>query len=256
MARKTTSTTKATPRKKTSTARKELPSATTVKLQKPMFRTGTWITLLLLAALIGFASYLKWEKETTAIDTTPTSEETAYVFASTAGIVSSIEIKPADADGESVRITRNEQNVWAIELPLEAEADQGLAEAAATQISALKVISPIDGKPDIFGLDHPAYTVTIEFAGGTPALAGGAREKHTLEIGDSTPTNSGYYVRIDKDKMMITDLSGIDSLLQLVNFPPYLNTPTPTPLPPTETPVPPTEARGASTPEATVTPTP
>jgi len=251
MARKTTSTTKATtPRKKTtSTARKALPSVpVAVKPRKPAFSAGTWITVLLLVGLIGFTFYLNREKETTA-DTTPTSEETAYVFAATEGegTVSSIEIKPAE--GEAVRIARNEKNAWAIELPLEAEADQGLAEAAATQISALKVISPIDGKADVFGLDNPAYTITIEFAGG-------ARETHTLEIGDSTPTNSGYYVRVDKDKMMITDLSGIDSLLQLVNFPPYLNTPTPTPLPPTETPVPPTEVRGASTPEATVTPTP
>ncbi|MDO9303394.1 MAG: hypothetical protein Q7T89_18540, partial [Anaerolineales bacterium] len=77
---------------------------------------------------------------------------------------------------------------------------------------------------------------------------GGAREKHTLEIGDATPTYSGYYVRVDKDKIMITDLSGIDSLLQLGVFPPYLNTPTPTSLPPTPTPVPATEALPTSTP--------
>jgi len=245
MARKTTSTTKATPRKKTSTARKEAPGAS-VKPQKPIFRAGTWITLILLAALIGITVYLNRKKENTA-EATPTSEEITYVFAATEGTASSIEIKPADS--ELVRIARNEQNAWAIELPLEAEANQGLAEAAATQISALKVISPIDGKLDVFGLDHPAYIITIKFSGD---------KQHTLEIGDSTPTNSGYYVRVDKDKMMITDLSGIDSLLQLVNFPPYLNTLTPTPtltstpLPVTETPVPSTE----STPEATETPIP
>ena len=245
MARKTTSTTKATPRKKTSAARKEAPGAS-VKPQKPIFRAGTWITLILLAALIGITVYLNRKKENTA-EATPTSEEITYVFAATEGTASSIEIKPADS--ELVRIARNEQNAWAIELPLEAEANQGLAEAAATQISALKVISPIDGKLDVFGLDHPAYIITIKFSGD---------KQHTLEIGDSTPTNSGYYVRVDKDKMMITDLSGIDSLLQLVNFPPYLNTLTPTPtltstpLPVTETPVPSTE----STPEATETPIP
>ncbi len=243
MARKTTSKAKAAPRKKTSTTRKEAPGTTTVRPQKPIFRAGTWITLLFLAVLIGFTFYLNRKKETVAAEATPTGGEITSVFAATEGTVSSIEIKPAD--GESFRIARNEKNAWAIELPLEAEANQGLAEAAATQISALKVLDPIDGKLDIFGLDQPAYTVTIEFGGGN---------KHTLEIGDKTPTNIGYYVRVDNDKMMITDLSGIDSLLQLVNFPPYLNTLTPTPLPPTETPVPPTEA--ITTPEATVTPTP
>src|SRR5258706_553103 len=64
---------------------------------------------------------------------------------------------------------------------------------------------------------------------------------------DATPTNSGYYVRLDNGKIRIAGLSGIDALTNLIVSPPYLNTPTPSPLPPTETPTP-----G----EATVTPTP
>jgi hypothetical protein len=136
-------------------------------------------------------------------------------------------------------VALNAENVWALELPIQAEANQGLAEAAATQVSALKSISPINADPEIFGLKNPAFTITIEFKGGA---------KHTLEVGDSTPTQSGYYVRVDKDKMMIADLSGIESLLQLVSSPPYLNTPTPTALPPTPTPVPATEASGTPTP--------
>ena len=113
-------------------------------------------------------------------------------------------------------------------------------EAAATQISALKVISPINGKPSIFGFDKPSFTITIEFVGG---------KKHLLEVGDKTPSNSGYYVRVDQDKMMVTGSSGIEALLQLVSSPPYLNTPTTTTPPATEILVPPVET-------VTVTPTP
>jgi hypothetical protein len=191
--------------------------------------------VLLLIALIGFTFYLKREKEKAGTaDVTPVSEPVA-VFNTETGVVSSIEIKPAD--GESVKVARDAKNVWALEMPIKTEADQGLAEAAATQISALQVISPIaaGADPNIFGLKNPAYIISIEFKGG---------KKHTLEVGDATPTNSGYYARLDKDKMMITDLSGIDSLLQLAAFPPYLNTPAPTALPstaiPTEMPVTPT----------------
>ena len=93
-----------------------------------------------------------------------------------------------------------------------------MSEAAATQISALEILDPIDADPAIFGLDNPAYVITLEFDGG---------KKHTIEVGDSTPTSKGYYVRIDSDKMMIVDLSGIDSLLQLAAFPPYLVNPIP-----------------------------
>jgi hypothetical protein len=234
MARKTTtSTPEAKPRRTVPVKAKsnvvESTPAPSVRRGKPVFQAGTWIAVLLFAALIGFAFYLKSEKEKKAdtVEVTPVSE-TAAVF-SEAGIVSSIEIKPTD--GETVKVARNAENVWMVELPLEAEADQGLVEAAATQISALQVISPITAgsDPEIFGLKNPAYIITIEFKGGTT---------HTLEVGEVTPTNSGYYVRVDKDKMMVTDLSGIESLLQLGFFPPYLNTPVPASLPPTATSVP------------------
>ena len=236
MARKTTSTTtkttgatKAKPRRTAAGKAKSTvtESAPIVKQRKPIFRAGTWVAVLLLIALIEFTIYFNREKEKKATaEATPISE-TTYIFNAQDGVVSSIEIKPAD--GDVVKVARNAENAWAIILPSEAEADQGLVEAAATQVLALPVVIPINGGPDIFGLDNPAYVITIEFKDG---------KKHTLEVGDITPTNDGYYVRVDKDKMMKTDLNGIESLLQLAAFPPYLNTPTPTALPATPTPVP------------------
>lgn len=234
MARKTTtSTPKAKPRRTAPVKAKsnvvESTPAPSVRRERPIFQAGTWIAVLLFAALIGFAVYLKSEKEKKAdtVEVTPVSE-TAAVFAEN-DIVTSIQIKPTD--GETVKVARNAENVWAVELPLEAEADQGLVEAAAAQISALQVISPIaaGSDPEIFGLKDPAYIITIEFKGGTT---------RALEVGEVTPTNSGYYARLDKDKMMVTDLGGIESLLQLGFFPPYLNTPAPASLPPTATPAP------------------
>ena len=185
------------------------------KKQGPVFRTGTWVAILILAALIAFAVYLNKQKESAPAEETPTVEPVA-LFAATEGSPSSIEVAPAE--GEAVKIARNAENAWAIVLPNEVEADQGLSEAAASQVSALQVISPVEGEASIFGLENPAYTITVEFATGT---------KHTLEIGDATPTNSGYYIRLDNTRMLITDLSGIDALLQLQAFPPILVTPAP-----------------------------
>lgn len=212
------------------------------KQQKPVFRTGTWITLLLLAALIGLAYYLNRSEPIAETEATPALKAT-FVISEQDGNITGIEIKPVD--GETVKVARNGEKVWVLELPSTAEADQGLVEAAVSQITALKIIGEVDADASILGLDEPAYVITIEFADGT---------KHTLEVGDTTPTRSGYYVRVDRKKTMILTLSGIDSLTTLTRFPPYLNTPTPTPLPLTPTPDSPSEA--ISTPEATVTPTP
>ena len=214
------------------------------KNQRPVFRVGTWAALLLFAVLIGLAVFLNKKKETTP-EETPTKATTS-LFAATDGTPSSIEVKPAE--GDAVRIARNKDNVWVLEMPLETEADQGLSEAAATQISAIQEVSTVEGDPAIFGLANPAYLITVKFASG---------KEHTLEVGDITPSNSGYYVRVDKGRIVVADLSGIEAILQLQVVPPYLNTPTPTPTlpPPTETPTPapPTETVA---PEATVTPTP
>lgn len=234
MARKTTRTTK--PR----TSRAAKPSPTPVRPAKPIFRAGTWITVLVFAALIAFAVYLNQRPETPEADATEVTP-ISYVFTSEDGLPTSIEVKPAE--GDAVRIARNAENVWALELPAIAEADQGSAEAAATSVTTLRILNEIEGTPDTFGLDNPAYVITIEFSSGS---------EHTLEVGDITPTNSGYYVRLDKQKMLVVSLDGMDGLLNLSVFPPYLNTPTATLLPPTETPT----AAPTSTPELTVTPTP
>ena len=230
MARKTTNTTtkatsstKAKPRRAATakakpTVAEPMPAASVSQRRKPVFRASTWIAVVLLIALVGLTFYLKNEKEKSVIeDVTPVSEP-ATLFNAQDGSVSSIEIKPAD--GEAVKVARNAENAWVVEMPIEAEADQGLAEAAAAQVSALRVLSQIenDADPEIFGLKNPAFIVMIEFQNG---------KKHTIEVGDPTPTNSGYYVRLDNGRIVVTDLSGISSLLQLGYFPPYLNTPTP-----------------------------
>ncbi|MBE0672284.1 MAG: DUF4340 domain-containing protein [Anaerolineales bacterium] len=235
MARKTTT---STPKKSASTksraARKEAPAST--KQGKPVFRAGTWLAVLLLAVLIGGAYYINKNKEASAEAEATATTEPVFIFG-TDSTVSSIEVKPSD--GEAVKVTRGEDGVWALELPFETEANQGLVEAAASQVTALKIISEIDADPSIFGFDTPAYLITIEFADGKTSK---------LEIGDATPTNSGYYVRVDGKKMAIVGLSSIDALTNLSFSPPYLNTPTPTALPATPTP--------ESAPEASATPTP
>lgn len=240
MARKATSTSKpkAAPRKSSSVRSEPAP----IKRQKPVFRVGTLFTVVLLAGLIALTFYMNKQKET-PVEETPT-DEISFVFTEADGNPASIEVKPAG--GEAAKVARNAENVWAIILPFEAEADQGLSEAAASQVSSLRILDTIESDPNnVFGFDNPTIVINIEFADG---------KKHTLEVGDVTVTNNGYYVRVDGDKMYIVSLSGIDSLAQLATFPPYLNTPTPSPLPPTETPVSPTEA--LFTPEATVTPAP
>jgi len=239
MARKVTP--QKTPPKKVILKKPVIRRSSQAASKKPIIGLGTLVILVIFAGTFLFGLILARSKESAAAEATPT-EGITYVFEKSEGIVSSIEVKPNE--GEAVKLVRDDKNVWAFELPAKAEADQGLVEAAASQVSALQVIKSLaeDADPSTFGFDAPAYVIKFEFGDG---------KGRSLEIGDSTPTNSGYYVRVDKGGIMIADLSGIDSLTQLVDFPPYLPTPTPETTPtPSALPPPP------ATPEAGATPTP
>lgn len=219
--RKTTTKTRTTKAKTTSAS----------KPSKPVVRTGTWVTVVLLVLAIAGAYLINRNAESTAeAEITPTVEP-QYLFDVTS-IVKSIEV--TRLAGEPVRLERKD-NVWVLTKPFETEADAGLAEAAASQVFVLQINQEITGNPSDYGFDEPSVVIAIEFENGN---------KNTLEVGDANPIGTGYFVRLDNEKIFLVSLSGIDSLATLADFPPYLNTPTPTstPLPPTETLVPTIEA--------------
>jgi len=84
--------------------------------------------------------------------------------------------------------------------------------------------------PKIVGLEMPEYVLTVKFTNGV---------ERTVDIGVITPTESGYYVRDAEGKVIIISRSAIDSLLGLLDNPPYLETLTPSPTPSTATSTPP-----------------
>jgi hypothetical protein len=194
-------------------------------VKKPVFRAGTWIAILLLASLIAFAVYLNKRKSALAAEATPTAGIT-YAFADEKGKVNRIEIKASAGDGVKVELGADAQ--WKLIQPIPAKAEQGSAQAAADQVRTLQVLGDIDNVAlEILELDKPDYTVTIGFEGG---------RQRQVEVGSITPTQSGYYARVDGKKLVIISKTGVDSLLNLLQSPPYAETPTPSPLPPTETP--------------------
>lgn len=178
--------------------------------EKPAVRVGTLITLLLFISIVAAAVYMNRKAETaTQEDITPAAEP-AFLITSNA-MVTSIEVKPSE--GETIRLERNEKLVWVFTQPDKAEADQGSVEAAAAQIAALRVITPLEDvtDPSIFGLSKPKNTFTIGFEDGKTSV---------IEVGDLAPSESGYYVRMD-GKYYVAAVNGIEALGNLAEYPPY-----------------------------------
>src|SRR4030067_503519 len=149
-------------------------------------RRSTVVFLLLLLVLAGVYYYLNNRGQPADITVTLQAEtQASYLLTAEAGLPTSIRIE-AQA-GEKVEVARGADNAWTLMLPFEAQADQAAAEAAASQVSALRVLDTLpDVDPEIVGVRVPEYTLTIQFT---------SKVERKAEIGVITPTESGYYVR-------------------------------------------------------------
>ena len=183
-------------------------------------RRSTVIYILLFLGMAGAYSYLNNRPEPADTTATVTPEATIeYLFSSADGNISSIRVK--SQTGEIVEMARNAENAWALILPTEAAAEQGAAEAAASQLTTVRISEHLPNiSPKDVGLDVPAYSLSVKFTNGVERIA---------EIGVITPTESGYYVSIDGE-IVIVSRGAIDTLIGLLANPPYAETPTP-PLP-------------------------
>jgi hypothetical protein len=212
-----------------------------------MIRRNTWILIVVLAALVGFSFYLTNQKIKQAAQATPTTGS-AMLFSSTDG--SPNDIKISDNIGNSVEVVRSASGTWGVTAPIVAAADQGSAEAAATQFSAIRILSNVQLGPDVVGLDKPSYVINLTFTGG---------KIHKITVGSVTPIQNGYYAQLDGLQVQIVDKQGLDAILGILKNPPYAATLTPEasatsstlpeiPTPEsTVTPLPPTSANATST---------
>lgn len=192
-----------------------------------MIKRSTWILLAVLALFIGAYFYLKVHPLQFSTSTpTPTATESSYLITKEDDTLTKVVI--TDAQGNTFQMGRDADSNWAITKPKSAAADQSQAEAAETQLFALKVVTTLETSPspDVIGLNPPAYTISLEFSG---------NRQQVLEVGGLTPTSSGYYIQL-AGKVYVVSQYSIDAVVELLQNPPYLATLTPVPV--TETPIP------------------
>ena len=186
-------------------------------------RRSTVIYLVLFAIVLGAAYYFNNRQKSADLETpTETAAPIEYLFTSADGLPTRIRI--ASKAGDVVEVARNAENAWALILPEEAAADQGSVEAAATQVTTMRILERVPNlTPDVVGLDDPEYTMSLQFTSGV---------ERNIEIGVITPTGSGYYVRGEDNEIVIVSNSAVDSLLGLLTNLPFAPTETPPPASP------------------------
>lgn len=177
-------------------------------------KRSTVILLVIFLALVGLMVYLNRKEPEPAVAETETviTEPVEFLFSESDGLPASIDLQ--DKDGNRVVIARNEDGLWVLEMPTQAEADQGSAQAAASQLTSLRILSTVEVAPDDVGLGQPSYTLFVKLTGST---------QKTVRIGDLTPTGNGYYAHVgEDDNVLILSKTGLDALFTLLDSPPYL----------------------------------
>lgn len=188
-------------------------------------RRSTVIYLLLFLVMAGAYYYLNSRPKTADLALTLTPEApVSYLFNSSDGTPTSIHLE--SKDGQVVELALNADKAWEVTLPIKASADQGSVEAAVSQLTTIQITDHLPNiSPKDVGLDAPDYKLTVKFTNNVERIA---------EIGVTTPTGNGYYVR-SNDQIVIVSKSAIDALVGLLTNPPYAETLTPSPIPPTAT---------------------
>ena len=211
-------------------------------------RRSTIVFLLLFVIAAGAYYFLNNRKQAEPVDVQITSEptsEVSFLFDAADGVPTSIHIE--SKTGEVVEVARNAENAWAVILPVEASADQGLAEAAASQVTTMSVQEKIPNVDlEVVGLATPEYVLTIKFTNG---------KERKAEVGVITPSEGGYYVRNEAGEILIVSRDSLDALLGMLTNPPFAATPTPSPIA-TETPLPSPTPEAVTPPTETATPQP
>jgi hypothetical protein len=184
-----------------------------------MVKRPTWILLAILVLVVG-AYFLIKNHPFKKVEPTPTLSGNSFLVTQSDGVLQSLRIY--DEKGHNFKMQRDLSKTWVITAPTSEVADQALAGAAETQVGALRIVTPLESPPElsVVGLDVPADTMELGFVSGL---------SHKLEVGNLTPTGSGYYVRFDDGKIYVISQSGIDALVKLLTAPPYPATETPLP---------------------------
>ncbi len=208
-----------------------------------MIKRPTWILLVILALVLVVYFVIKNQASMTAASSTPTPSDTFLITP----LDSTLQVlRITDSQDHIFQMQRDTSGTWVVTLPSSGIADQGLAGAAESQVGALRIVTTLDSSLNVAdaGLSTPVDTIELTFVNNL---------RHVIQVGNLTPTGSGYYVHFDSGKLFVVSQAGIDALLKLLTAPPFPSTETPLStiqetVTPTLVPVTPTSTLEASTP--------
>lgn len=207
-----------------------------------MIRRSTLVVVVLFLALLGVALYLQRNPISKSGDTTPTTTPAPNLLSF--GSATIVKIKVENQEGKIIELVKGNADTW--EITSIGPAESTTVSTAVTQLSAIKILSKLDPVPAMaaMGLETPVNKITLSLDDG---------RVFAIDVGVQTPTQSGYYVRVDNGEPVVVSRYSISSVLDFLENPPLPPTPQPTE---TLMPLPSAETTSQPVPEASATKVP
>lgn len=182
-----------------------------------MIRRPTWILLAVFIGFLGAAWY--WQKyQGKKVEAEPSP--TPQTLLPDLNISTIREIKIDDSKGKQLFLQNISTGIWIMTQPERQAVDVEALTTKIQQLTYLTALSTLKTPPpdDQIGLVTPAFVITLTNQDGKVTV---------LNIGALTPTQDGYYIRLDS-KTYVVSKTDIDAVTDMLANPPIL-TPTTTP---------------------------
>ncbi len=183
-------------------------------------RRSTLVLVVAFLALLGVVYYL--QNKPLKAEPLPTGAATItpqppMVFdVSDSSLIQTLRVE--DASGNYVVFQRDSTGTWMMTEPVPDMIDAALVDEAAVQMAGTRALTSINPQLglDAIGLTKPVNIVTIVLVDGT---------RQVLQVGNLTPTGSGYYVRQANGTVAVAGKYNMMPVLDLLVTPPIV-TPT------------------------------
>jgi hypothetical protein len=183
-----------------------------------MIRKSTWVVVFIFAVLL--AAVLLWQRsqDQKAAQATPTAVEAVermYLF-DIGGEVASLRVEHVGE--KSIELQRDASGQWSLAGSTDSAIDSAAMDGIVGQLAALPLVSTLQNIPALqdLGLEPPSYRILVILQDGSQEVA---------SVGKATPTGSGYYVLTSDRGVYIANEFSLQSILDLVDNPPYQATP-------------------------------
>jgi hypothetical protein len=183
-----------------------------------MIRRSTWIILLVFLVWLGGAWYFQKYQAEKAAAVTPTVARKLLFEGVDQEQISGIEI--TSALGQTFAVAKDQDGNWVIEGFTAADTNTYQIEDMLSQLSNLTILSELDPSLALesVGLKVPIYTLKLTLQDG---------QQRIVQLGNVTPTGSGYYAKKENSTVAVVTKYVVDNLINYLDNPP-LATPVPT----------------------------